>query len=179
MRSQNNYPALTAKSRVLYLWKISDAKRSFRLRNGSAGFLLVFFADWFHHNIERLNKEGEPWDEWAYAYRYVRGSNASVSNHASGTAIDLNATKHPLGKWGTFKYRVRGKIAEWRIRRHLKRYNNCIRWGGDYIGRKDEMHFEINRPLGDCEKVAKKLMNTRRGRRILKANPGQKRVILS
>ncbi len=73
-------------------------------------------------------------------------------------------------------------MAAWRkakIRMRLKMYRNCIRWGGDYRGRKDEMHFEINRSLEACEFLAKRLMKTKRGKRILAANPGQKAVILS
>jgi hypothetical protein len=59
-----------------------------------------------------------------------------LSNHSSGTAIDLNATKHPLGKAGTFPLE---KVAM--IQALAKKYG--LRWGGDYRGRKDEMHFEI------------------------------------
>jgi hypothetical protein len=58
-----------------------------------------------------------------------------LSNHASGTAIDLNATKHPLGKIGTFDA---AKVPM--IRALAKKYG--LTWGGDWT-RKDEMHFEI------------------------------------
>jgi hypothetical protein len=66
----------------------------------------------------------------------VRGSTDKLSNHASGTAIDLNATKHALGKVGTFPSE---KVAM--IRALAKKYG--LKWGGDYKGRADEMHFEI------------------------------------
>ena len=75
-------------------------------------------------------------DDWGYAFRMVRGSTDKLSNHASGTAIDLNATKHPLGKVGTFPSE---KVAM--IRALAKKYG--LKWGGDYKGRIDEMHFEI------------------------------------
>lgn len=172
--SQNGFPALLVGNPNLHKWVIPGTERYFVLRNGSAGFLLSHYVLWFHEKIEPLNKTGEPWDEWAYAYRPVRGTSIGLSNHASGTAVDLNATKHPLGRFGTFGYVHRA-----RIQSRLLMYGGCIRWGGDYIGRKDEMHFEINKSLKDCEKVARRLMNTPRGRRILKANINQKAVILS
>lgn len=172
--SQNGWPALTSSSRLLHKWVIPGTNRYFVLRNGSAGFILAHFILWFHEKIEKLNAPGEVWDEWAYAYRNVRGTNYSVSNHASGTAVDLNATKHPLGVSGTFP-----RLKRARIHVRLTLYRNCIRWGGDYTRRKDEMHFEINEPMAVCEFVAKRLMDTKRGKKILEANPGQRKVILS
>src|SRR5690606_27057234 len=86
-------------------------------------------------------------DDWGYAERPIRGSSV-ISNHASGTAIDLNATKHPLGASGTFT-----STQVTRIREILAVTRNHVRWGGDYTGRKDEMHFEINdgRTMQQCE----------------------------
>ena len=49
---------------------------------------------------------------------------------------DLNATKHPLAKVGTFDA---AKVPM--IRALAKKYG--LTWGGDYKNRKDEMHFEI------------------------------------
>jgi hypothetical protein len=96
--------------------------------------LLVGFAAEFHELIEPID-EGTL-DDWGYAYRDVRGSTTSLSNHSSGTAIDLNATQHPLGKVGTFPIE---KVPM--IRALAKKYG--LIWGGDYRNRKDEMHFEI------------------------------------
>ena len=67
----------------------------------------------------------------------VRGTTNKLSNHSSGTAIDLNATKHPLGKIGTFPAE---KVPM--IRALARKYG--LFWGGDYQQRKDEQHFEIN-----------------------------------
>ena len=96
--------------------------------------LLVGFAAEFHELIEPID-EGTL-DDWGYAYRDVRGSTTTLSNHSSGTAIDLNATQHPLGKVGTFP---NDKVPM--IRALAKKYG--LMWGGDYKNRKDEMHFEI------------------------------------
>jgi hypothetical protein len=97
--------------------------------------LIVGFCKEFNELIEPI--DGGQLDDWGYAFRMVRGSTETLSNHASGTAIDLNATKHPLGKIGTFPAE---KVPM--IRALAKKYG--LTWGGDYRNRKDEMHFEIN-----------------------------------
>lgn len=170
--SQNGYQALQSDSTKLYSWKIPGADRHIKLRNGSAGFLLAHLALWYHEKIQKLNIKGQQVDEWGYAYRDIRGS-TEVSNHASGTAEDLNASLYPLGRTVMKAYRKA------RIHVHLRLYRGAIRWGGDYHDRKDQMHFEINKPLPFVERVARRVMKTSRGKRILEANPSQKKVILS
>lgn len=171
--SQNGWPALAPDSPKLHSWVIPGSKTKLRLRNGSAGFLLVHLALWFDQRIEDV--DGPRLDDWGYAYRPVRGYTATLSNHSSGTAMDLNATKHVLSAENTFS-----RDDERLIRRRVDRFfDDCIRWGGEYQGRKDEMHFEINADLARCERMARRLMSTPRGRRILAANPGQRAVILS
>ena len=97
--------------------------------------LLVGFAAEFHNLIEELDVGAL--DDWGYAYRDVRGVVGKLSNHASGTAIDLNASRHPLGQVGTFEP---GKVPMLRALAHKW----GLKWGGDYQSRKDEMHFEIS-----------------------------------
>lgn len=172
--SQNGWPALAADSPLLHTWTIpgSSGTTKLRLRGGSAGFLLCHLALWFDSKVEDLV---EPQlDDWGYAYRPVRGYETTLSNHSSGTAEDLNATDHPLGVEHSFT-----PAEERLIGKRLALYDGCIRWGGLYRGRKDEMHFEIDRGLPTCERVARELMDTPRGIRLLEANPGQRAVILS
>lgn len=97
--------------------------------------LLIGFAGEFHKLVEPID-ETKTLDDWGYCFRKVRGSNTVVSNHSSGTAIDLNATQHPLGAVGTFDA---AQIVT--INRLCRKYG--LRWGGSYRSRKDEMHFEI------------------------------------
>lgn len=96
--------------------------------------LLINFAAEFNQQVENIDKGSL--DDWGYAFRMIRGTDVHLSNHASGTAIDINATKHPLGKRGTFS-----KSQEKTIRELCKYYG--LRWGGDYEVRADEMHFEV------------------------------------
>jgi hypothetical protein len=97
--------------------------------------LIVGFCKEFNELIEPL--DGGQLDDWGYAFRMVRGSTDKLSNHASGTAVDLNATKHILGKIGTFPVE---KVPM--IRALAKKYG--LFWGGEYKNRADEQHFEIN-----------------------------------
>jgi hypothetical protein len=114
--------------------------------------LLVGFAAEFHELIEPID-EGSL-DDWGYCFRQVRGSTENLSNHSSGTAIDLNATQHPLGKVGTFPAE---KVPM--IRALAKKYG--LLWGGDYRNRKDEMHFEVTLTPAKAAALIKKLENTK------------------
>ncbi len=133
-KSQNGWPASPDQKEIgIKEFKIKNTDRKMRLQK-DAGVILAAFAEEFHAQVEPID-EGV-FDDWAYAYREVRGSDTDLSNHSSGTAIDLNATKHPLHAENTFTKQQAAKIREL-----CKKYG--LRWGGDYSKRKDEMHFEI------------------------------------
>lgn len=133
-RSQNGWPVISRRTRT---FEIGDTGRTLSLRPGNAGWILADFAQWYHENIERVDLG--VWDEWAWANRDIRGS-STISNHASGTAIDLNATRHPLGVRGTYS-----PLQRTRMRNVLsRRYLGAIRAGEFYYGRVDGMHFEID-----------------------------------
>jgi hypothetical protein len=113
-------------------YKVEGTNLKLRCAEG-CGPLLAAFAAEFNTLIEPI--EGGTFDDWSYAYRNVRGSTDTLSCHSSGTAIDLNATKHPLTKAGTFPVE---KIPM--LKALAKKYG--LTWGGDWK-RKDEMHFEV------------------------------------
>ena len=116
--------------------------------NSTCGPVLAAFAAEFHKDIEPIT--GGALDDWGYAYRPVRGTTDKLSNHSSGTAIDLNASKHLLGKANTFTPEQANKI-----RQLCSKYN--LRWGGDYNKRKDEMHFEIIGNPSEVKALVQKL----------------------
>lgn len=131
--SQNGWPASKDPDEIQIISKrVPGTGLKLRVAAPVAPLLLAFARD-FHKEIERIN-EGQL-DDWGYAYRDIRGA-STLSNHASGTAIDLNATQHPLGAENTFTDEQARTI-----RRLCRKYG--LRWGGDYRNRKDEMHFEI------------------------------------
>ena len=139
--SQNGYRANDRS--LIASYSIPGGKVS--LRKGDVATVLVYFANRFHSEVEPLKWPGN----WGYAERKIRGG-SSLSNHASGTALDLNAPAHYLGASGTFSAKqVRA------IDRILKDCGGVLRHGKDYRGRKDEMHVEINAGTAAVARVAK------------------------
>lgn len=173
--SQNNWPALITREKI-HNWVIParNGKIVLPLRNGSAGTVLSFVALKIAE-IAKVDLDFKA-DDWGYAMRPIRGYSTTLSNHASGTAMDLNATDHPLGATNTWTKEQRDKI------QHILDdpiLENCIRWGANYHGRKDEMHIEIVKDLPTLERVAKRVIRRWRGVRIMAANKGQRAVIYS
>ena len=129
-----------------------------RVRKGDVATIFADLVTYFDEHVEDVD-QGE--DDWGYAFRSIRGQSSGYSNHASATAVDINATQHPLGASGTFSRKQTDKI-----RAMLRnRYLNKVRWGGDYRGRKDEMHFEIDGNAADLRKVVAHLKKIN-GKRI-------------
>lgn len=178
---QNGWPVLEPGDPRLHAWVIPahNGHLTLTYRNGSAGLVLSHCLLRLSEQVEDLtqfdSKHNLIKDDWGLAIRPVRGQTTGYSNHA-GYAADANATRHPLGVEGTFS---RTEVAQ--IHRILAQYHGVIRWGGDYHTRKDEMHWEINDgvTMHELERVARRLADTPRGHRILKANPGQRRVVFS
>jgi hypothetical protein len=131
--SYNGWPASKEQAEIgVKPFKVEGTNLKLRCAEKVAP-LLINFAKEYNELIEPL--EGDALDDWGYCYRDVRNVPGKLSNHASATAIDLNASKHPLGKVGTFDA---AKVPM--IRALAKKYG--LTWGGDWT-RKDEMHFEI------------------------------------
>lgn len=147
-RSQNGYSA-NDRSKVAS-YSVPGGKIA--VRKGDVATVLIYVANRFHREVEPLKWPGN----WGYAERPIRGSSTTLSNHASGTAIDLNAPRHPLGKRGTFSSK---QVAA--IRRILKDCSGVVRWGGDYRSRKDEMHFEINAGSAAVAKAAARIKGSK------------------
>lgn len=106
----------------------------------------------FHAEVEPLVWPGC----WGYALRPIKGSTV-YSNHSSGTAIDLNAPKHPQGVPATRNYTRAQRSALGAI---LAAYDGVIVWGGTWdMPDTDGMHFEIadDVTVGEVEAVAARL----------------------
>ena len=67
-----------------------------------------------------------------YNKRFIRGSSSKWSNHAYGAAIDINAEQNGFNMEGNIPPVM---IAAFKA--------EGARWGGDYRGRTDPMHFEF------------------------------------
>ena len=133
--SQNNWVASKDASEI-HIVSIPIKGTTVKVRCAKAvAPLIAGFCSEFHELIEPID-EGNL-DDWGYNFRMVRNSTDQLSNHSSGTAVDLNASRHILGKSGTFPSE---KVPM--IRALAKKYG--MMWGGDFRRRKDEMHFEIS-----------------------------------
>lgn len=120
------------------------------LRAGDVSVVLLWVANRFHEQVEPLEWPGN----WGFAERLIRGSSTTLSNHASGTALDLNAPQHPLGTDPSANFTV-AQID--RIREIVDYCEGAIRWGGSYTGRRDPMHFEANAGAAVMKRIADKI----------------------
>jgi hypothetical protein len=149
MISQNGWTASADPKEIgVESFAVPGSKIKLRCAKSVAPLLVTFAAE-FHQHIEPID-EGKL-DDWGYCFRNVRGSTDRLSNHSSGTAIDLNATKHPLGHAGTFT-----PMQSVLIMALCKKYG--ITWGGSPAWkRKDEMHFEVSLNPAKCAELIEKL----------------------
>lgn len=96
--------------------------------------LVALWTDWRERRLldRILSFDG------AFVPRFVRGSRSALSNHAFGTAFDLNARFNALGH-APAGFGQRGCVYE------LVAVANAHGWywGGHFDGRKDGMHFEL------------------------------------
>lgn len=116
-----------------------------RVLKGDAHTILDELCRRFHAEVEPIIKA----HSWGWSYRPVRGYTTVWSEHAAGTAVDLNAPAHYMGKSGTFT-----KAQETAIRRILTDLGNVIVWGGVWTRRPDEMHFELKHDPALIRKIA-------------------------
>ena len=131
------------------MWKIEGVGP---VLSGAVWVILNDFVRWFETNIEPLGKSCG-----SYNRRKIMGS-TKWSNHASGTAVDLNWNLHPA--WTKNKYEgfTSGQVSK--INKAIKKYGGTIRWGASYS---DPMHFEIAPGMksSNLESVATKLLQLR------------------
>lgn len=133
-KSQNGWPASSNAASVgirPFSFVLRGVPRKLMLAEAVAP-QLIEIIQWWDQNIEPVTQLG------SWNYREIRGKEGTgvLSNHASGTAVDINWDKHPLGAAGTIPP---NKAAALRA----KASSLGLRWGGDYKRRKDEHHIEV------------------------------------
>jgi hypothetical protein len=144
--SQNGYSACD--SSVIAKYTVPGSSVTINLRKGDVSVVLLDFASWYHKNIEPLHQN----DTGGYNCRGIEGG-TSLSNHASGTAEDIRWNDHPRGKRNAgFSSAEVSKINA-----KLKEYGGVIRWGNNYNGTPDAMHFEINAGPAAVKKQADRI----------------------
>lgn len=131
--SQNGYKACDAS--LIAKYTVPTTKITINLRKGDVSVVALDFLSWYHKNIEPLQQK----DTGGYNCRTIAGSKVK-SNHASGTAWDVRWQDHVQGKRNAGFSAA--EVAE--INKKLAEYGGVIRWGNNYSGTPDAMHFEIN-----------------------------------
>lgn len=95
------------------------------------------FAAWETANLLSLVLT---WDGM-WVPRFIRGSRTTLSNHAWGTAFDINARWNPLGRTPAPRETI-GSVEDLVP---LARQHGFL-WGGEWGSRPDAMHFECVEP---------------------------------
>jgi hypothetical protein len=118
-----------------------------RCASAVAPLLLAACRQW-NERVEKL----EPGQVQGYAFRDVRGGAGTLSNHASGTAVDIFPARHPQGSAdGNLT-----KDQQLAILDICKKYG--LRSGGSYKNAKpDWMHIEINITPSEAAKLVASL----------------------
>lgn len=134
--SQNGYPLISQEQTVQ--WSVGGV--NFWTAPGLATERLQAFVAWFDATIEPVAMGAG--DDWSWAEpALVPPSNATYSNHGSGTAVDLNMEKHlGQGASGTFTPDQAAAIA-------AKCGELGLVWGGSWTDIPDEPHVELA-PIG-------------------------------
>lgn len=122
------------------------------IRGGDVAVVLGYVLEQYDKRVEDAHKGA---DDWGWNVRPIRGQNSGYSNHASATAFDVNATRHPRGVNGTFSAAQKKEVLK-----ILAEVDGTVRWGELYnqrIAKIDGMHFEIDAGAAAVKKVADRI----------------------
>lgn len=110
------------------------------VRRGVAATILIAWCALWHRRVWRIDTY-RPRDYWGFSW----DNDIPDSNHLSGTAVDLNATRLPW-KIPAAVNMPADKIAA--VRQMLADFEGTVFWGEDW-NTKDPMHTQIRYPEGD------------------------------
>ena len=152
MKSSNGWLASPNQADIgIGVFTVVAGVKPVRLRCAAAvAPLLVAACKEWHKRVEKL----EPGEVQGYAFRDVRGGNGTLSNHASGTAVDIWPSRHPQGdKDGNLTKEQQAAILD-----ICTKYG--LRSGGTYKNAKpDWMHIEVNVSPAQAALLIKNLKN--------------------
>jgi hypothetical protein len=125
------------------------------VKRGPVSVVLRYVVEQFDKRVEEVDLD-DPGDEWGYTYKPSANSPNLLSCHSSGTAVDINATRHPNGTHPSKTF-TPTQISE--IRAILAEVDGVVRWLGDATGTPDPMHFEIRGDAVEVARVAGRILN--------------------
>lgn len=160
--SLNGWPVIPAHGDPrLKTGAVPGADRRLTTRKEALPLFLAIAADW-HRWINPIDQG--TWDEGGYNNRDARSVPGRKSNHASGTAIDLD--------WGTIGAPSKASRLFWARKdkrskiEQIKKIYRIVNWGGDWSGSNwDPMHIELKPGTSpsDVARVIAKLSITNEG----------------
>lgn len=144
MASGNSYNGWPANSDPAAIGVVQSLWFPGGVKTGDVTTVLRYVAEQFQARVEPIV------GGWCWGYTYKQNVNnpSSLSCHASGTALDINAPDHPNGSGGTFSDAQVGEIYA-----ILNEVQGAVEWLEGY----DEMHFEIAVNAADLAIVAASL----------------------
>ena len=141
--SYNGWPAsVDAKAIGVAPFTVAGVSFPGGVRGGDVATVLRYVAEQFNARVEPLESPGC----WGWSYRQNRNA-ANLSCHASGTAIDVNAPKHPNGVEAVKTFSDAQIKAVHAILSEIPELAEVVHWGGDWHTpalTPDPMHFEIH-----------------------------------
>ncbi len=155
MISQNGWPVFADTRKFT---RFNQAGRGWWAANDDVATCASEFIRRFNAEVERIAIPGDVLDDWSWAFRPIRGQTTGFTNHASATAWDLNATKHPRGQRNTFTVKQRDALRKIRNEITDLAGRPVFRLGMDYEhAPEDDMHFEVNATATQMQQAAIKL----------------------
>jgi hypothetical protein len=126
---------------------IPGTSRRITMRKDVLPYFLAFAAD-YHKWIAPIDTG--TFDDWSYhPPRTGRASN-KISDHSSGTALDLNATREGAQRASNKQWWARAQKK--RALRRLRNIYGLLAWGGDYKNFYDPMHWYL-KPYSNINQV--------------------------
>lgn len=114
--------------------KGAPSSATVRFHRLAAKQLQALFKAW---SKARLLNRVVTWDG-SFVARFIRGSTTVLSNHAFGSAFDINAAFNALGAEPAFPGKTGCVHDLVRIA-----HDHGFYWGGHFANRRDGMHFEV------------------------------------
>lgn len=148
--SINGYPVLKAGDARLHTFTIPGTSRKATLRMDVGPYLVAFASE--YHRLVRKIDDGIL-DDWSWSPLRNGRASDKPSNHCSGTALDLNATREgsqgPTGRawWKANPVKL---VALNRLKKKYRLLAHGIDWKRFY----DPMHHEIASGVSPVEVAA-------------------------
>lgn len=123
---------------------------------GPVWVVMFWLSREYARRVEPINRS----QSWGYSHRRIGGS-STWSNHASGTAVDFNAPRHPLGTRAEQNFTA-GQIRA--CERILADSRGVLRW----LRGHDPMHWEIAKGVkaAQVQQLATRILQDALGVRV-------------